>query len=233
MLEGNLGIIMPAKPAQGYTRFDDKAVEWDANPARVTLARAVAAAIREAVPLQSNMAVMDVGAGTGLVSLALLPFVREITAVDASSGMLGVLEEKARALGITNLHALQGDVAKAELPLGRFDLVVSSMTLHHLPDVPLVLLRLRSLLREGGWLALADLDVEDGTFHADPAGIYHHGFARETVCRWLEAAGFADTASREAYRITRPGSDGVLRTYPVFLVTARPGCCKRSSSHCE
>ena len=34
-------------------------------------------------------------------------------------------------------------------------------------------------------------------------------------------AGFADSTAREAYRITRPGSDGVMRTYPVFLVTAR------------
>ena len=75
----------------------------------------------------------------------------------------------------------------------------------------------------GGWIALADLDAEDGTFHADPTGIYHHGFERITVCRWLERAGFTGASSREAYRITRPGSDGVARTYPVFLVTAQAG----------
>ena len=205
------------------TRFDDKAAEWDANPARVALARAVVEAIRAAVPLRSDMAALDVGAGTGLVSLALVPFVREITAVDASSGMLGVLEEKARALGITNLRSLHCDVAQAELPPARYDLVVSSMTLHHLPDVSLVLRRLRHALRDGGWIALADLDAEDGTFHADPTGIYHHGFERAAVCRWLGEAGFADSTAREAYRITRPGSDGVMRTYPVFLVTARAG----------
>ena len=109
------------------------------------------------------------------------------------------------------------------MPRDRFDLIVSSMVLHHLPDVPVVLRHLRPALRPGGWIALADLDAENGTFHADPAGIYHHGFERGTVCRWLEEAGFTGASPCDAYRITRPGSDGVVRTYPVFLVTARAG----------
>ena len=203
------------------TRFDDKAAEWDANPARVALARAVVESIRAAVPLRPDMAAMDFGAGTGLVSLGLLPHVAEMTAVEASGEMMRVLCEKVKALGVSNLHTLTCDVGEAALPLGSFDLIVSSMVLHHLPEVTKVLKHLRPALRPGGWIALADLDTEDGTFHADPTGIYHHGFERTTVCRWLEENGFTTTDSREAYRITRPGSDGVPRTYPVFLVTAR------------
>ncbi len=205
------------------TRFDDKAAEWDANPARVALARAVVEAIRAAVPLRPDMAAMDFGAGTRLVTLGLLPEVGEVTALDSSAEMLRVLEEKVKALGVANLHTLQCDLAQTALPVSRFDLIVSSMVLHHLPDVPLVLKRLRPALRPGGWIALADLDAEDGTFHVDPTGIYHHGFERTTVCRWLEESGFTDVALREAFCITRPGSDGVLRTYPVFLVTGLAG----------
>lgn len=206
-----------------HTPFDEKAADWDANPARVALARAVVETIRTAVPLRRDMAAMDFGAGTGLVSLGLLPFVGAVTAVDASGEMLRVLGEKVTALGAANLHTLQCGIGEAALPPGRFDLIVSSMVLHHLPDVPVIFRHLRPALRSGGWIALADLDSEDGTFHADPSGIYHHGFERATVCRWLEEAGFADTTAREAYRITRPGSDGVMRCYPVFLATARAG----------
>jgi 2-polyprenyl-3-methyl-5-hydroxy-6-metoxy-1,4-benzoquinol methylase len=67
-------------------RFDEKAAEWDANPARVALARAVVDSIRAAVPLRPDVRVLDFGAGTGLVSLGLLPFVGEVTAMDASDG---------------------------------------------------------------------------------------------------------------------------------------------------
>lgn len=208
---------------KGQSPFDLRASEWDSNPARVALARAVVEALRAAVPLRADMRVMDFGAGTGLVSLGLLPLVGEVTAVDASGEMLRVLGEKVQSLGAANLRALHCDIAQAELSSEPFDLIVSSMTLHHLPDVPYVLGRLRPALRKGGWVALADLDAEDGSFHADKTGVYHNGFERSTVCRWLEEAGFANARSCEAYRMTRPASDGALHTYPIFLVTARRG----------
>jgi len=201
--------------------FDQRAAGWDNNPGRVALARAVVAAIRDAVPLRPDMRVMDFGAGTGLVTLGLLDDVGEITAVDASAGMLRVLAEKTAVWGSHRVRTLRCDVSTEALPQAAFDLVVSSMTLHHLPDVPAVLKRLRASLRPGGWIALADLDTEDGSFHADKTGVYHCGFERAEVCRWLTGAGYAGAAARDAYRMTKPGSDGVIRDYPVFLATAR------------
>ena len=112
---------------------------------------------------------------------------------------------------------------KTPLPAAEFDLIVSSMVLHHIPDVSQTLHRLRPCLRPGGWIALADLESEDGTFHADMTGVYHKGFDRKDVCRWLESAGFTDTAAREAYCIVRAADDGGTRQYPVFLVTGRVG----------
>ena len=103
----------------------------------------------------------------------------------------------------------------------RFDRVAAGWD--HLPEVPPVLARLRACLKPGGWIALADLDSQDGTFHADATGVFHHGFDRREVCRWLQAAGFTDTTAREAHRVKRPGADGQLREYPVFLVTGRAG----------
>ena len=208
---------------QNQARFARVAVEWDANPGRVALARAVADAIRNAVPLRPDMNAMDFGAGTGLVTLGLLAYVDRLTAVDASGEMLRVLDGKLKALRIGNVHTMLCEIGKTPLPVAEFDLIVSSMVLHHIPDVPEALQRLRPCLRPGGWIALADLDSEDGTFHTDSTGVYHHGLEREEVCRWLRDAGFIGTTAREAHRITRNANDGTVREYPVFLVTGRKG----------
>ena len=202
-------------------RFDRVAAEWDANPSRVVLARAVVEAIRNAVKLRPDMNAMDFGAGTGLVTLGLLPYVRSLTAVDASVEMLRVLDQKLKALQVGNVRTLLCDISKTPLPVAEFDLIVSSMVLHHISDVPQALRQLRPCLRPGGWVALADLESEDGTFHADPTGVFHHGLDRDEVCRWLHDAGFIDTTAGEAHRIVRPSTDGQVHEYPVFLVTGR------------
>jgi ubiquinone/menaquinone biosynthesis C-methylase UbiE len=202
-------------------RFDRVAAAWDANPGRVILAQAVVAAIRKAVPLRCDMNVMDFGSGTGLVTLGLLPHVGRLTAADASGEMVRVLDEKLKALRIANVNTLCCDIGKNALPVSGFDLIVSSMVLHHIPDVPAVFQRLRPCLRPGGWIALADLDSEDGTFHSDPTGVYHHGFDRAEISRWLQDAGFTETTSDEAHRMVRSATDGQIREYPIFLVTGR------------
>lgn len=204
-------------------RFDQAAAQWEANPGRVALAKGVVAAIRNAVPLRSDMEVMDFGAGTGLVTLGVLPYVARVTAADASPEMLRVLDGKRRELAIDNVQTLLCDIATTPLPQAAFDVIVSSMVLHHLADVPQVFKRLRSCLRPGGWIAVADLDTEDGSFHSDPTGVFHHGFDRADVVRWLEGAGFTSATAGEAYRMVRATPDAAPRTYPIFLAVARAG----------
>lgn len=209
--------------SQISARFDQAAAGWDANPTRVALAKAVAEAIRSAVPLRPDMQAMDIGAGTGLLTLALLPHVGSMTALDASGQMIQVLAGKLASLGLDNVRTIRADAASDPLPSAAFDLVVSSMAFHHLRDIPATLRRLRSCLRPGGWLATADLDAEDGSFHSDATGVFHHGLHRHTVMEWLTAAGFTDATCRDAYRIVRSGQGGETREYGVFLATARAG----------
>jgi len=203
------------------SRFDSVATEWDTNPVRVALAKAVVEAVRNAVRPRSDASAMDFGAGTGLVTLGLSPYVGSLLAVDSSSEMLRVLDLKLQALEAGNVRTQHCDIADAALPAASFDLIVSSMVLHHIPDVPQVIRRLRPALRTGGWIALADLETEDGTFHTDSTGVYHRGFDHDAVCRWLRDSGFTDTTASEAHRIIRAEPGGTKREYPVFLVTGR------------
>ncbi len=204
-------------------RFNGVADGWDSNPARVELARGVSEAIQKAVPLTADMEILDFGAGTGLLTLGLLPYVAHVTAVDASDEMLRVLADKLKALGIGNVKTRNCDIGKEPLPESEYSLVVSSMVLHHIVDVPRTLSLLRHCLRPGGWIALADLDSEDGSFHPDPAGVFHNGFDRGKICRWLEGAGFSEVDIHDACRMVRSQPDGTIREYPLFLLTGRAG----------
>lgn len=203
------------------SRFDEAAAQWDNNPTRVELARAVGSAIRRAVPLEPTWRVLDYGAGTGLLTLNLQPHVGSLLALDSSAGMLETLADKLAAAGVANVQTRQWDLESQPFTETGFDLVVSSMTFHHLRNVPLVLNRLATILRPRGWLAVADLDTEDGSFHGNVPDVFHHGFARRQISEWLSAAGFVGIRIGDAHTLRKPDATGQLRPYGVFLVTAQ------------
>ena len=207
---------------QNRQRFDTIAADWDDNPGRRALATDVAAAIRATVPMQPDWHAMEYGCGTGLVGAALAPELGLLLACDLSPGMLSVLEKKARAAGLDQLHTRVLDLTSEPPPAETFDLIFSSMTMHHIEDVAALLPIFRGMLKPGGWLALADLDTEDGSFHGGGApGVMHHGFDREGLQAELRVAGFVDTHSGTAHTMSKTAADGRVREYPIFLITAR------------
>jgi ubiquinone/menaquinone biosynthesis C-methylase UbiE len=165
--------------------------------------------------------VLDYGAGTGLLTLNLQPRVASMVALDSSAGMLEKLVQKLATAGIGNVQTQRWDLEAQPFPETGFDLVVSSMTLHHLRDVPTVVERLAALLKPGGWLAAADLDTEDGSFHANPDGVFHHGFDRRQVAEWLAGAGFTRVSVNDAHCMRKPSSTGQERAYGVFLASGQ------------
>lgn len=199
----------------GTEHFDQAAATWDLADRRVVLAREVTKAITSRVSLSQNQAVLDFGCGTGLVTLELGPKVGFITGADTSPGMLKTLAGKAEAQGIP-VHLLPLDTSGDGDLGGPYDLIVSSMTLHHIADVPALFHRFVKHLSPGGQVALADLDEEDGSFHEETVSIHHRGFARAQIQAWLKGAGFQEIHLETATVTQKEGKD-----YPVFLATAR------------
>ncbi|WP_457592628.1 class I SAM-dependent DNA methyltransferase [Hydrogenimonas sp.] len=191
--------------------FDKKAQSWDASSRRQQLAEAVAESIKESFKLQPGMSLLDVGAGTGLLARRLLPYVAEITGVDSSEGMLHEFSKIGGAVKAVHSDILTYDTA------ARYDGIVSSMTMHHIQDIDALFCKLFSLLKPGGFIAIADLATEDGTFHEHGnEGVCHFGFDELQLQHAARGAGFTDTAHRCIHTVEKENG----RCYDIFLFTA-------------
>ncbi len=203
----------------GAAHFDAKAREWDLNPVFIDRAIRIAAGIRAAVPLRQDMRALDYGCGTGMLSFPLSDSLGHIVLEDASPGMLEVVKEKLAAQGVTNMTPRLADPRVASLQNERFDLIYSSMVLHHIPDTAAILHTWHDQLTSGGWLCIADLVKEDGSFHGIEVDV-HHGFDTDRLLALTLAAGFAVPRVVTVLQIAKEQPSGP-REYPVFLLVAQ------------
>lgn len=194
--------------------FAHKAGNYESRQNRINNINSIAGTIIENVKLDRDMHLVDFGAGTGLLLERIAPHVRKITAIDVSPSMAKQLSEKKDHLPCA-LEQLELDLEKTEAP-GVYDGVISSMTLHHIRDVEALLRKFHAMVRPGGFIALSDLDKEDGSFHTEETGVQHHGFERHWIEEAARKAGFTDVATHDASVINKPNGD-----FPVFLLTAR------------
>ncbi len=210
---------MPAGAGRTRRDFDRAAERWDANPDRRRLSLALGRALLRTLRPTPELDVLDYGCGTGLITLQFLPRVRRITAADSSAGMLRVLGKKLKAAGLTRVRRLRWDAETEPAPPTRYDLILSTMTFHHLGRISRVLRAFRRTLVPGGRLAIADLDAEDGSFHADPRGVRHQGFSRRVLSRRLLSAGFRRVRFSTTHRFSRRTTSG-RRRFSAFLLVA-------------
>lgn len=203
-------------------RFSDEAATWDEQPDRVQRAREVGEAIRGAIPLRPDMTVLEIGGGTGLLARSLADQIGTATVTDIAPGMVETATAALADGRYAGWRAQRYDIEHDPLPAERYDAVISLLALHHMGDVAAVIARTFELLAPGGWLAVADLDLDaDGGFHSHvPDFDGHHGFDRDTVRGWLEAAGFEEVALTTGAQESKV-VDGVEQLFPLFLATGR------------
>ena len=193
--------------------FSEKAKDWDINEMVLQLSNATSSAILENIELDEQMQVMDFGAGTGLITSHVAPYVGSIIAVDISQAMLDKLVSKDELSG--KVKAVCQDITEQPLDM-KFDLIMSAMAMHHVKDTTLLIQRFAEHMKPGSKVALADLDTEDGTFHpADIEGVFHNGFDRDDLRKILEKNGFNEIQFTTAHTVNKE-----LKNYPIFLVTA-------------
>lgn len=111
------------------SRVDQWADTVDESPAFAQLRERM---LQLAAPVDSDRC-LDLGAGTGFLTLPLAALARSVQATDLSEEMLRSLREDAERTGAP-ITTLAADMAQLQLPGSSFELIVSSYAMHYLTD---------------------------------------------------------------------------------------------------
>ena len=194
--------------------FAHRAAEWDSS-SKIEMTEKFSSALRKKIAIQKNWKALEVGAGTGLVGLQILPEINSIVFEDTSEAMLGVLKQKLK--GNENVEILTGEVT--DYKNFDIDFVFSCMAFHHIPDTEKTLQHLFEITKTGAVIAIGDIRTEDGSFHHfEP--IPHKGFDTDELSEKFRKAGF-DVLSADTYNVLeRERVPGVMGKYEQFLLIA-------------
>lgn len=205
--------------------FDRKAKTWDISKDKQVRAKVFADEIIAFLPSNGQWNALEFGCGTGLLSFALKDAMKNITLVDTSEGMIAVLEEKIKQQRITNFKPLQVDLLADKTEIAAVDIIYTLMTLHHILDLDRAFSVFHDLLNVDGYLCIADLVEEDGTFHKPELNFDgHHGFNKSQLSDRLRAHGFAVAHYSTPHVITKENG----KRYPLFLLIAKKLSEKKS-----
>jgi ubiquinone/menaquinone biosynthesis C-methylase UbiE len=196
------------------SEFDVRAREWDKNKIHTDRSVSIAAAMQEMIPLKHSMRALEYGAGTGILSFLLREKFSEIILMDSSKEMIQICHEKAQYFQTSHITPLLFDLEHRDFK-DTLDIIYSQMVLHHVRDIQGILGKFYSMLNPGGYLAIADLYPEDGSFHGPDVKV-HLGFEPDLLIADLKQRGFKKATYKTCFIMKKDNG----KEYPVFLLVA-------------
>ena len=122
--------------------------------------------MEEMLPLKNEMKALEYGAGTGILSFLLHEKLGSVTMMDSSAEMVKVMGEKVLQRNTANLFPICFNLENGQSDQ-KHDLIFNQMVLHHIASIQSLFERFYNMLLPGGFLAIADLFTEDGSFHGE------------------------------------------------------------------
>lgn len=193
------------------SNFNESAKDWDTE-SKIERGNAIANSIKNNIKLNKNMNILDFGCGTGLLIFPLIEKVGAVHGIDLAPNMLDILKEKGKTY--KNLTTELTGIFEIT---STFDLIMSSMVMHHIEDITKLAKKLYDSLNHGGMIAIADLMKEDGSFHDSLDGIYALGFSNDFLEKIFKDAGFKEVKIVENIFIIEKNE----KKYPLFLLIGK------------
>jgi ubiquinone/menaquinone biosynthesis C-methylase UbiE len=150
-------------------QWDKRVTQWHSHVTSTAGFEKVRDRLLELAAAQPTDACLDLGAGTGFVTIALAPLAGSVLAVDISPAMAESLASRAISGGLRNVSTEVADLREFKPPPASADLIVSSYALHHLRDADKKALITEAIrwLRPGGRIVIADMMFGRGTSQRD------------------------------------------------------------------
>eukprot|EP01147_Barroeca_monosierra_P006392 gene6392-9305_t len=162
----------------------------------------------------SDLSVLEVGAGTGLLSIALARDCKKIVCVEPSENMTNQLKQKATSLNLGNISVIGESLESMNQLEGlKFDIAVMSLTLHHVEDVDHLCSIISQSLRPSGLFMVFDFEKFDGSesFHdmteeeMQAAGVHHRsGFSADDLANLFSRTGLNCIYAKSEFTMKMP-----------------------------
>jgi ubiquinone/menaquinone biosynthesis C-methylase UbiE len=98
--------------------------------------------------------VLEVAAGTGVVTSAIAQKSVAVVATDYAAAMVDALKQRVQDAGLKNVTCEQADIYALSYQAGEFDAVVAANVLHLVPDLSAAIQALRNVMKPGGSLVV-------------------------------------------------------------------------------
>ncbi|MGE0465262.1 MAG: class I SAM-dependent methyltransferase [Steroidobacteraceae bacterium] len=162
--------------------------------------------------------VLEVAAGTGLITVAIAKVSKDVIATDYAGAMVNLLQRRVQQTGLSNVRCERADLYALRFNAGSFDAVIAANVLHLVPDLAAALAALRHVLRPGGRLVVPTFCHDETILSAIVSRVIsltgfpaHRRFTARSLRQALESAGL-----RVQHAETLPGiipigyADGVF-----------------------
>ena len=150
--------------------FGNWANEYDQTLGKIKRHHKLLDLVVESSKVKKNDRVLDLGCGTGLLSLKYLKKTDcFISGIDSSAEMLSIFKKKIKKLGLgKKITCKLEDVENLNFNSRMFDVIASTVALHHIKNKYPAIKKIHKALKNGGKFVLGDIDMDTTGKLTDP-----------------------------------------------------------------